>query len=181
MRENAATISKEIVGHAPTAMVFVADHESENTIRQSLADLNIPIAQVEFVSGDVETATASLSRRASPRLLVVDIGGVANAPAQLAALAKVCEPSTGVVVIGNDNDIRLYRELKNAGVAEYVFKPLVRTIVSQTFSNVLTGGIARAAARSGRLVFFSAFAAGLAPRQSQSTPRGNWRKSTNAG
>ncbi len=153
MRETTATIAKEIVGHALTAMVFVSDHDSENTIRQSLADLNIPVAQAEFVSGTVEAATASLSQRASPRLLVVDIGGVANGPAQLAALAKVCEPSTGVVVIGNDNDIRLYRELKNAGVAEYVFKPLVRRIVTQTFSTVLTGGIARSGVRSGRLVF----------------------------
>ena len=153
MRETTATIAKEIVGHALTAMVFVSDHDFENTIRQSLADLNIPVAQAEFVSGTVEAATASLSQRASPRLLVVDIGGVANGPAQLAALAKVCEPSTGVVVIGNDNDIRLYRELKNAGVAEYVFKPLVRRIVTQTFSTVLTGGIARSGVRSGRLVF----------------------------
>ena len=153
MRESIASVAKEVVGHAPTAMVFVSDHDSENTIRQSLGDLDIPVAQAEFASGTVEAATISLSQRASPRLLVVDISGVSNATARLAELARVCEPSTGVVVIGDENDVRLYRELKKAGVAEYIFKPLVRTIVTQALSSVLIGEIAQPGAHSGRLIF----------------------------
>ena len=43
--------------------------------------------------------------------------------AQLGELAEVCDPSTKVVVIGQVNDIFLYRELMRQGVSEYVVRP----------------------------------------------------------
>jgi len=139
---------------APTALVFVSDQDSEGVIRQSLNDVGVPAAQAEFIRGNVESATAALAQRASPRLLIIDIAGIRNPGAQLNELAKVCEPSTGVVAVGNSNDIRLYRELRNAGVAEYFFKPLVKSLVNQTCNSILNGPAPRPAARSGRLIFF---------------------------
>ena len=152
MSESATATPKEAI-QAPTAMVFVSDRDAEGVIRQSLSDIGISGTQMEFISGTVEAATVALARRASPHLLIVDISGVNKPEVHLAALARVCEPSTGVVVIGDSNDIRLYRELKHAGVAEYYFKPLVRSLVAQTFSGIITGSAPQPAARTGRLVF----------------------------
>jgi len=42
----------------------------------------------------------------------------------LDALAQVCDPGTKVVVIGQTNDIALYRELMRRGVSEYLTQPL---------------------------------------------------------
>jgi len=138
--------------HMPTVMVFAADPDSEGVIRQSVNDIGIQNA--EFTAGNAETAISVLARQASPRLLIVDVSGIDDPGAKIAALAQVCEPGTGVIVIGDDNDIRLYRELKEAGVAEYFFKPLVKTIFTQTCNAILSGDTAPAPARTGRLVFF---------------------------
>ena len=68
-------------------------------------------------------------------------------------LANVCDPNTGVLVIGDSNDIRLYRGLKLAGVVEYYFKPLVRSLVMQSCYGVLTGKADAAPTRSGKLTY----------------------------
>lgn len=134
-----------------SAMVFVRDHDSEGVIRQCLSDLSVP--NVEFVAGNTEAAVTALKERPSPRLLIVDLHGSADPVASIRDLANVCDPETGVVVIGEMNDIRIYRSLKSAGVVEYYFKPLVRSLVMQTCHAILTGNTDQPPTRSGKVVF----------------------------
>jgi len=135
---------------APAVQVFVRDAEADAALRQALSNLNIRDA--EFVKGGVDTAITTLSQRPSPRLLVVDVGDAPDPVARVNALADVCEPNTGVIVIGDRNDIVLYRDLKYAGVAEYFFKPLVSDLVSRACGAVLAGTSETPAARTGKLV-----------------------------
>jgi len=157
MNEHVATLPpspSHVVGSATRvqAMVFVRDRDSEGTIRQSLSDLGI--ANVEYLSGGIEGAITTLAQRGSPRLLVTDISGIADPSARINALAEVCEPGLGVVVIGDSNDIRLYRNLKQGGIVEYFFKPLVGTLLTQTFQSVLTDNTGQPrGSRTGKLVF----------------------------
>lgn len=136
---------------AATAQIFVADPEATATIRQTID--SIGLRNAEFVSGNIETATAALAQRASPRLLIVDISGLANPVAKVNELAEVCEPNTGVIVIGDRNDIVLYRDLKHAGVVEYFFKPLVGNLVTRACNIVLGAETDAPATRTGKLVF----------------------------
>jgi pilus assembly protein CpaE len=137
---------------APTAKVFVSDQDTEGVIRQSLSDLGVDDA--EYTKGTVETATAALATQASPRLLVVDISGVEDPLARIDELSARCEPDVSVLVVGDRNDIILYRHLKNAGVAEYYFKPLVRDMVKRTCNSALSGGHeASTDLRGGKLIF----------------------------
>lgn len=122
---------------APTAMAFVSDLETEELVRHALGDLSIDDAS--FTRGTVETATAALARRKTPRLLIVDISGVENPLLRINELAEKCEPEVNVVTIGDRNDILLYQELKTAGVAEYFFKPLVRDTLKQSCNRLLNG------------------------------------------
>ena len=134
-----------------TAMVFVQDRDSEGVIRQCLSDLGMDKA--EFSNGGVDVAINELKARPSPLLLIVDVHGVDDPVGRIRDLANVCEPGTGVVVVGEANDIRVYRGLKAAGVVEYYFKPLVRSLVMQTCHGILTGSTASPPSRSGKLVF----------------------------
>jgi len=136
---------------ASSALVFVRDRDSEGVIRQCLNDLNV--ATSEFRNGGVNEAIVELAERPSPRLLIVDVHGVAEPIARIRDLANVCEPTTGVIVIGETNDIRFYRELKAAGVVEYYFKPLVRALVMQSCNGILQGSTAQPPSRTGKLVF----------------------------
>ena len=135
----------------PAAMVFVWDRDSEGVIRQSMSDLGV--SDVEFITGGIAAAVTALGQRASPRLLVADISGIEDPKVQVDRLAEVCEPGVGVVVIGQNNDIRLYRDLIAAGIVEYFFKPLVGNLLKRTFNNVLTGGSEQRGSRTGKLVF----------------------------
>ena len=137
---------------ASTAKVFVSDQDSEGVIRQSLSDLGVDDAQ--FTKGNVETATAALAMEASPRLLIVDLSGIEDPLARMDDLAARCEPDVSVVAIGDRNDIILYRHLKDAGLTEYYFKPLVRDLIKRTCSSVLSGDRSTSTgSRRGKLIF----------------------------
>lgn len=138
-------------GNALAASVYVSDENSAGVIRQSFNDLGL--SNVQFTTGDVKAATAAMTRLSSPRLLVVDVSDVEEPVACIGELAQVCEPGTGVIVVGRDNDIRLYRELKSTGVAEYFYKPLVRNVFTHACEVILTGVERPTSPRSGRLVF----------------------------
>jgi len=132
-----------------SAMVFTRDREAEGVIRQCLSNL---IPSAEFFTGTVDMAIPQLAQHASPLLLVVDVTGVADPVSQIRKLAEVCEPGTGVIVIGDLNDVRLYRELKRVGVVEYFFKPLVSSLVTRTASGILTGSVEQQGASTGKLI-----------------------------
>jgi pilus assembly protein CpaE len=138
---------------AQTAMVFVSDRETEDVLRQALSDVGVHDA--EFAKGTIETATKVLAKEATPRLLIVDITGVENPLACIDELAAKCEPEVKVVVIGDRNDIILYRQLRNAGVTEYFFKPLVHDMVKRLCNSILSGdGDDKSESpRGGKLVF----------------------------
>jgi pilus assembly protein CpaE len=133
------------------AKVFVSDQESEAVIRQVLADLGIEDFTV--VTGDVLTATKLLAKQSSPQLLIVDITGIEEPLSSILDLADVCEPGVGVIVIGQSNDIALYRQLKGAGVVEYIFKPLVREQLIRACNAALTDGSDQPNLFPGKLVF----------------------------
>src|SRR6185369_593284 len=122
---------------APLLMVYVQDKETEAILRQCLSELNAGAAN--FVRGGVEAAISDIAHSRSPQLLVVDISGTADPAARLAELAHVCEPKTGVIVVGDVNDVSLYRRLKEAGVIEYFYKPLVDSLLRKACMAVLAG------------------------------------------
>lgn len=136
----------------PRVMVYTRDGDSEGVIRQALSDLGVPDAV--FRSAGAGAAAADLAEKPSPRLLVADVSDVGDPVATVNQLVGVCEPSTAIVLIGDSNDIRLYRALKEAGAAEYFFKPLVTALVARTCNALLSGGAVSAAdeSRLGKLI-----------------------------
>lgn len=136
---------------APAAFAFARDRDSEAIFRQCFSDLGILNGVI--MSGDVHAAIDELAHRTSPRLLIVDISGITDPVDALKHLADVCDPNTGVLVIGDRNDISLYRQLRDAGIVEYFFKPLVAQLVTRACNSVLTGNQESKGASTGRLTF----------------------------
>jgi pilus assembly protein CpaE len=134
-----------------SAQAYIQDKDSEGVVRQVLGALGIRDA--EFIKGGIETAIVSLAQHSSPQLLIVDVSGVEDPILRVNALANVCEPNTGVIVVGDSNDITLYRGLKRAGVVEYFFKPMVSDLVTRACNSVLTGTVDPEPTRGGKLVF----------------------------
>lgn len=136
----------------PRVAVYIRDEDSAGVIRQALSDLGA--ADIAFKPEGVSAALADLTARgSSPRLLIVDISGESDPATRVQELIRMCEPSTSVVVVGDQNDIRLYRNVREAGATEYFFKPLVTALVGRTCQEILTGAPGASHARVGRAVF----------------------------
>jgi pilus assembly protein CpaE len=134
---------------APAAFAFTRDRDSEGIIRQCFSDIGV--ANGVIATGDVHAAIEELAHTTSPRLLIVDISETSDPIDALKHLADVCDPNTGVLVIGDRNDISLYRQLKDAGIIEYFFKPLVAQLVTRACNAVLTGSQESKGTGTGRL------------------------------
>jgi len=124
---------------APVAMLYLSDSYSENVFRTRLNVIGI---QNPFIGkGGILGAIKDLAKMRSPRMLIVDISGVEDPIDRVHELAALCDPQVGVIVVGETNDVVLYRSLKNAGVAEYFFKPIVGDVVGYTCNALLNGSV----------------------------------------
>ena len=136
----------------PSVRSFLRDAESEEVVRHALDQLGVH--DVGFSTGDVETATGVLAQDVSPKLLIVDVSGLENPAHQINKLAEVCEHGTAVIVIGDRNDVNFYRDLQQAGVAEYFVKPLPGDLVIQACRRILTGNNELERNRASTIVVF---------------------------
>ncbi|MBT6095455.1 MAG: pilus assembly protein CpaE [Rhodospirillaceae bacterium] len=107
---------------APPFMAFAADEATRAVMAEAAEALGYGGAAV--VAGDVALAATSLAEIPTPEVLVIDLDS--DVPPTLAVehLATVCDPGAHVVFVGSVNDVTLYRDLKAAGVADYLVKPL---------------------------------------------------------
>tara|TARA_R110002126_G_scaffold156252_14_gene303582 strand:- start:684 stop:1973 length:1290 start_codon:yes stop_codon:yes gene_type:complete len=75
--------------------------------------------------GSILAAASMFTTTPTPNLLIIEAaGGRDQLMNDLQKLAEVCDRDTHVVVIGDNNDIALYRELIKNGISEYIVKPV---------------------------------------------------------
>ena len=121
-----------------------------------LEDASVLPGRNQIVRGGIAKAIEYLSEQRSPHLLLVDISGVDLPLSQIHILADVCEPGTSVIAIGDRNDVGLYRDLQEAGVNNYIIKPLTRELLTKALApKTNSGELGRAAAlKQGKMVSF---------------------------
>jgi pilus assembly protein CpaE len=131
-------------------MAFV-DAETERVMQESA----ILLGRSQIMRGGIANAIGFLSEERSPHLLIVDISGIDLPLSRIHALADVCEPGTNVVAIGDHNDVGLYRDLIDAGVSNYIVKPLTRELLTRALTpKTNPGEMSRTGLKLGKLVSF---------------------------
>jgi pilus assembly protein CpaE len=149
--------NRALVGR-PDALAFVTDEESEAVLRQVFLEE----APGEILRGDITKAVQHLSNTRSPRMLVVDISEVDLPVSQVHHLADVCEPGVSVIVIGTRNEVGLYRDLQQAGVADYIVKPLTPNLIAKALSTIRRGAEPAPISRKlGKLIVFAGARGGV--------------------
>ena len=122
MRDGAPGGSRQIPRNTEF-MAFLVDAESTSVVERFTLEQMMPHTLVRHGTvDDAIHALAYLDR--PPQRLVVDISASAMPLSDLARLADACAPSVSVVVIGDRNDVGLFRELLRMGVDDYLSKPL---------------------------------------------------------
>ena len=138
-------------GRLPVLAFVDADTE------RLLQDSSLLSGRNQVIRGGITKAIEYLSEQRSPHLLLVDISGVELPLSKVQMLADVCEPGTNVVAIGDHNDVALYRDLQDAGVSNYLVKPLTRDLLARALvpkSNGSGGEMGRATLKLGKMVSF---------------------------
>jgi len=129
-----ALIEKTVTPAATRAwlMAFAADRETAASLEACLSQLTFPDAIVK--SGGIGRAIRYLGSERSPDNIIVDISGTDMPASKVHDLAQLCEPGVTVIAIGDRNDIGLYRDLVEAGVSEYVVKPITLQLLAKALS-----------------------------------------------
>jgi pilus assembly protein CpaE len=127
------TAANKLAAGRPPFLAFVADSETEKVLHECATQL--ALGQGTILRGGIAKAVDHLGQHRSPHILIVDINGVDLPISKVNELADVCEPGVAVIAIGNRNEIGLYRDLLNAGVTDYVVKPVNPQLLAKALTN----------------------------------------------
>lgn len=119
------TVAKATMNASHEFMAFAMDVGTAITIEQALsaADTIGDVQAVETFADTIEY----LSALPTPGILMVDVGATTDVMAAVEQLSEVCDPQTRVILLGEVNDLHLYRELISLGVADYLIKPVTES------------------------------------------------------
>jgi pilus assembly protein CpaE len=106
-------------------------------LSRAVADRRLAKAHVTVQLGGVNQAVSYFAEHPTPNLLIVETRSQGAAVlGELDRLARVCDETTKVLVVGRVNDVQLYRELVRRGVSEYMVAPLNPLHLIETISSL---------------------------------------------
>ena len=103
---------------------FCDRQETASIINEATRDWRMKRTNVKIYMGGLSAAIEFYHKENTPGLILIESG--MRGPelfSQLEELASVCDAGTKVVMIGAANDIRLYRQLMEKGVSDYIVPP----------------------------------------------------------
>ncbi|MBI1238502.1 MAG: AAA family ATPase [Alphaproteobacteria bacterium] len=119
---------------------FCEKQETSKVIEQAAQDRRLAKAHVTLHPGGIRAAAKYFADSSTPNLILVECNERGSAVLDcLEELAQVCDPNSKVIVIGEDNDIALYRELIRQGVNEYLVGPLEPLQIIEAISALYAG------------------------------------------
>ena len=117
-----ATSKLTASGERETYAAFICDEMSAQILLPVVSERDWNPDMI--FSGGVASAVRALGGMPCPEFLIVDLSESEDPRADMQSLADVCEPGTVVLALGTLNDVTLYRDLLQAGVHDYLVKPL---------------------------------------------------------
>jgi pilus assembly protein CpaE len=135
-----ATLPSEAQGEqiAPVPRIslqaFCETSELAGIIAEAAEDRRMDKAHVRVQMGGAPAAVESYRTAPTPNVVVLETAGrKGEILGHLDELAEVCDATTKVIVVGQVNDIVLYREMMARGVSDYLIGPvgvldIIRTV-----------------------------------------------------
>jgi pilus assembly protein CpaE len=88
-------------------------------------DRRMAKAMLKIQDGGVNACVEAYRGAPTPNIIIIEANGDRHGLlARLDELAQYCDEGTRVVVVGQTNDVMLYRELMRRGVSEYLIMPV---------------------------------------------------------
>jgi pilus assembly protein CpaE len=106
---------------AADCVAFVNDPETHGIVN-IVCGPRFPGLQI--INGGTREVVDYLAAGAPPRLLIVDVSDSAKPMSAMLPIIAAFAEDTKVIAIGATNDISLYREMVEAGISDYLVKPI---------------------------------------------------------
>ncbi len=113
---------------------FCERSETAGAIHEMSRDWRMKRTNLKIFMGGLPAALDYYHKESTPALIMIESGMRGEELfAQLDQLASVCDEGTKLIMIGAANDIKLYRQLLDKGVSDYIVPPfhplsMIRTI-----------------------------------------------------
>ncbi len=120
-----------IGAEAAECIAFVGDNQTHGVVSSVVQQF---FAEVVVRDGNSSDAMAYLAEVPPPKVLIVDIGESNQPLSAMLSLTAAFSEDTRLIGIGTINDIDLYRELTEAGVTDYLVKPVTEKALAAALS-----------------------------------------------
>jgi pilus assembly protein CpaE len=142
------------------AHAFLADDATRAVVEAVLGE--VPGATPKVELGGIGAALKRLDHESVAALVIVDVSQVDDGGSAVADLMSVIDGGTRVIVIGETNDVALFRSLLSVGVSDYLVKPIDKRMLRAAVNAALKPpGASETAAKQGRIAAFFATRGGL--------------------
>lgn len=113
----------------------------------------------KIISGSIEDAIQYFEANLYSRAIIVDCEGTELITSQVERLLGICGPDLKLIVIGNKNDVGVFRDLIKLNVYDYLVKPLNGDVLNRSLSGIFRGEEKKP--RSGKIVAFMGATGGV--------------------
>lgn len=116
---------------------FCDSPELVSVVEAAASDRRMARAHVKVQTGGITAAAGFYQSAATPNLIIVESKlSRERLDAELDRLSEVCDSGTKVVVVGQVNDVDLYRSLSQRGVSEYLVAPVSLSTLIKTIADL---------------------------------------------
>lgn len=116
---------------------FCDQSGTHQLMSDAMADRRMSKSHMKIHMGGAAAAVEAYRDAPTPNLIIIEASGQKELLIeQLDQLAELCDSGTKVIVIGQVNDILLYRELIARGVSEYIVHPFTSASFVRSISNL---------------------------------------------
>lgn len=132
---NVATSSAFPVANADmgSCIAFVSDNQTFGVV-QMVAEQYFELPTVR--DGTARDAMEYLAHSTPPGVVIVDVSDAAEPLTDVLTLSSALPPGTRLIAIGTVNDINLYRDMVEAGVSDYLVKPVTEKSMAMSFEHL---------------------------------------------
>lgn len=132
-----------------TIHAFCLNDRTMHIVEASTEDRRMAKAHMKLETGGIPAAIETFEHAPTPNVIVVETSGQRqDLLSSLDRLAEYCDAGTRVIVIGDVNDVSLYRELISRGVSEYLITPVSIFQLIGSISNLFSDPEAEPLGRS---------------------------------
>src|SRR6201992_1250846 len=124
--EAEAPSADDHIAPAPRVSVqaFCETVETAAAVQSAGEDRSLGKAHLKIQMGGMAAAIEAYRTAPTPNVIILEADARGDILSGLDQLASVCDAGTRVIVIGQINDVGLYRELIRRGVSDYLIGPI---------------------------------------------------------